>query len=185
MSEILPAILAKDIKEFKEQMASIPEEVKFVHVDVLEEDIWEDIDKDFEVHLMVKNPEAIIERWVNRGAKRIILHSLGSSTSKWRETVEVGLAVELNVPLGEVFPLLTRADFIQLMSIAEIGEQGHMFEPAIFDRIREVKEKFPQILLSVDGGINVTNYQELQKVGVERLVVGSGFKDLWKSLTKN
>ena len=184
MGEIIPAILATDVSNLKLKLADIPQEIEFVHIDVLETDIWANIDRDFEAHLMVKKPGQIINKWVKRGAKRIILHSLGSRASKLIGT-EIGLGVELDVPIEKIFPLISQIDFIHLMSIAQIGKQGHSLDERIFDRIREVKEKFPQILISVDGGINTTNYQALQNAGANRLIVGSGFQELWKSLKKN
>lgn len=183
MSEIIPAILAADIRELKDKISRLPEEIMFAHIDVLEKDVWTEIDMGFEAHLMVEGPEKIIGRWVKRGAKRIILHSLDGLAVK-PDGVEIGLGVELRVPLEAVFPSLSRVDFVHLMSIAEIGEQGHPFEPVIFDRIKEVKERFPQLPISVDGGINTANYQALTDSGADRLTVGSGFKDLWNSLTK-
>ena len=183
MSKIIPAILATSVADLKFKLTQIPNEVTFVHIDVLEEDIWTEINKDFEAHLMVDEPEKIIGKWVERGAKRIILHTLGGSTSKLGK-VEVGLGVELNTPLEDIFPLVPQVDFIHLMSIDKIGEQGHPFNPEVFDRIREVKEKFRQVPISTDGGINTSNYQALADAGVDRLVVGSGFKDLWNSLMK-
>lgn len=184
MIEVIPAILATNVGDLNSKLAKIPQEIKWVHIDVLEEDIWTEINKDFEVHLMVQEPEAILDRWVERGAKRLILHQLGSEASKLGG-VEIGLAVELHIALEEVFPLIPGVDFVHLMSIAEIGAQGHPLDEQIFDRIKRVKEKFPQVLVSIDGGINTTNYQALENSGVERLVVGSGFQELWKSLTKN
>jgi len=92
--------------------------------------------------------------------------------------------VELHVPLEEIFPLVPQINFLHLMSIAEIGAQGHSLDEKIFDRIKRVKEKFPELVISVDGGINATNYKTLADAGVERLIVGSGFQDLWKLLTK-
>ncbi|KKW14478.1 MAG: Ribulose-phosphate 3-epimerase, partial [Parcubacteria group bacterium GW2011_GWA2_50_10b] len=92
--------------------------------------------------------------------------------------------VELDKPLEDIFPFLDYVDFIHLMSIEEIGEQGHPFDERIFDRIKQVKEKFPELKISVDGGINVENYQRLQATGADRLVVGSNFRELWNSLTK-
>jgi ribulose-phosphate 3-epimerase len=184
MSEIIPAILAKSVKELQEKVSSIPEEIKIVHIDVLEDDVWININRDFEVHLMVQEPEKIIDRWIERGAKRVIVHSFGDRAFNI-DDVEMGLAVELHVPLEEVFPLVPRVDFLQLMSIKEIGEQGHLFEPVIFDRIKKVKERFPEVLISVDGGIKIANYNALEDAGVARVVVGSGFEELWKSLTKN
>lgn len=184
MSEIIPAILASSTEDFRTKVSELPDEVEFAHIDVLEEDIWADIDIDFEAHLMVREPEKIIGRWTERGAKRIIVHSLGGETAKF-VGVEIGLGVEVSIPLEETFPLIPQVDFVHLMSIDALGTQGDNFEPIIFDRIKRVKEKFPQVVLSVDGGINTRNFQALKDAGVDRLVVGSGFKDLWKSLTKD
>lgn len=183
MSEIIPAVLAQNISDLHAKISQIPDEARMVHLDILEEDIWTDIGKDLEVHLMVKEPEVILNRWIERGAKRIIIHSLGSPRTK-RPEIEIGLGVELHIQLEEIYPLVPEFSFIHLMSIAEIGVQGRPLDERIFDRIKEVKKKFPQVLVNVDGGINLTNYQALMDLGVERLIIGSGFKDVWKSLTK-
>ncbi len=183
MIEIIPAILATSVAGFRDKISKIPSEIKVIHIDVLEQDFWIDVDIDFEAHLMVKEPGKIASKWVERGAKRLILHTLGGSASKLG--VEIGLGVELHVPLENIFPLIPRVDFIHLMSIAEIGAQGHPLDDKIFDRIKKVREKFPQIPISVDGGINTLNYQALKESGADRLIVGAGFEDLWKSLMKN
>lgn len=185
MNDIIPAILAQSRSDFQEKISELPQEVRYAHIDVLEEDIWTDISIGFETHLMVESPERIIGRWMERGAKRIIVHKLNEKINKFRGRVEIGLAVELNIPIEEIFPLIPEIDFIHLMAIDALGTQGDNFEPVIFDRIKKMKEKFPQVTISVDGGINTTNYQALQSFGVDRLVVGSGFQELWKSLTKN
>ena len=185
MNEIIPAILPKDAEDLISKTANLPLEIPFIHLDVLDEDIWADINKDFEAHLMVESPEKIVGKWVERGAKRIIVHKVDDSILKCRNHAEVGLGVELDKPLEDIFPFLDYVDFIHLMSIEEIGEQGHPFDERIFDRIKQVKEKFPELKISVDGGINVENYQRLQATGADRLVVGSNFRELWNSLTKN
>src|SRR3990167_2301539 len=134
MNKIIPAILATDISDLELKVAQIPDEVKLVHIDILEKDIY--------------------------------------------------TGIEFNVPLEEMLPSIAKVDFIHLMSITQMGEQGHPFESGIFDRIKKVREKFPQVEISVDGGINTDNYQKLLDLGVNKLVVGSGFKKLWNSLTK-
>src|SRR3989344_8778016 len=177
MSEIIPAILAKSIEDLLEKIRQLPGAITFVHFDVLEEDIWAPIDKDFEVHLMVENPERIAERWVERGAKRIITHKIDDTLTKCRDRAEVGLGVEIDKPLSEFSPFLDFVDFVHLMSIKEIGHQGHPFDERIFDRIKEVKKEFPKLPISVDGGINLENYKRLQEAGADRLIVGSHFKE--------
>ena len=64
MNDIIPAILPKSEEDLKEKFFALPKEVIFIHLDILEEDIWVNFDKDFEAHLMVKEPEKIISRWV-------------------------------------------------------------------------------------------------------------------------
>jgi ribulose-phosphate 3-epimerase len=185
MSEVIPAILAKSVSDLELKLSEIPEEIDFVHIDVLDEDFWTETSLNFEAHLMVNEPGAIIEKWIERGAKRIIVHDLEALGNLVSKSFERGLGVELHIPLEEIFSIIPKVDFIHLMSIAEIGEQGHLLDEKIFDRIKKVKAKFPQVPISIDGGINTTNHQALRDAGADRLIVGSGFKDLWKSLTKN
>lgn len=181
MIEIIPALLPKSVEELEAKLLELPDDVSFVHFDVLEEDIWAPLGRDFEAHLMVRDPGAIIPIWMERGAKRIIVHSLENLPEEV-SSVELGLGVELHIPLEDIFPLLPQVEFLHLMSISEIGEQGHPFETKIFDRIKEVKSKFPDILVSVDGGVNISNWKELEAAGADRLTVGSAFKELWSSL---
>lgn len=184
MSEIIPAILPKDEEDLREKVSTLPAEIDFIHLDILEEDIWTEISRDFEVHLMVKEPEKIIAKWIERGAKRVIIHESSPEILEYRDKVEIGLEIEMQEFLEKEFEQVSSVDFIHIMSIDEIGEQGHPFDPKVFDRIREVREKFQQVKISVDGGISVENYQKLIEAGADRLIVGSHFKDLWQSLKK-
>jgi len=184
MNKIIPAILATDISDLELKVAQIPDEVKLVHIDILEKDIYTDIDIDFEAHIMTKEPDKFASLWVERGAKGVIVHKLSENILHLKNRTKLGLGIEFNVPLEEMLPSIAKVDFIHLMSITQMGEQGHPFESGIFDRIKKVREKFPQVEISVDGGINTDNYQKLLDLGVNKLVVGSGFKKLWNSLTK-
>ena len=188
MREIIPAILPKSTDDLKEKVLTLPQEITFFHFDVLEEDIWTEIDKEFEVHLMVKEPEKIIEKWVKRGAKRIIAHELTheliTELNKFEGRIEVGLEIEMQEFLDKEFEQVPLANFIHIMSIDEIGEQGHPFNPQVFDRIREVRKQFRNLEISVDGGISIENYKELFDAGANRLIVGSHFTELWNSLMK-
>lgn len=184
MNEIIPAILPVDEKDLVKKVGELPLEIPFIHFDVIEgEEIWAPMDKDFEVHLMVDNPGSIASKWVERGAKRIIVHEVDSALSSCRENAEVGIAIEVDKSLDEFAPFFDFVDFIHLMSIKEIGHQGHPFDERVFAHIKEAKEKYPHLPVSVDGGITLENYKKLQEAGADRLVVGSHFKEIWNSLT--
>ena len=184
MFDIIPAILPKSVEDLLEKINLLPAAITFFHMDVLEEDIWaSEISRDFEVHLMVEEPEKIMERWIERGAKRLSVHTAGNSLAKYREKLEIGLAVDLEKPLEEVFPFLDFVDFIHLMSTKEVGAQGRPFDPRIFDRIKEIRATDGKIPISVDGGIDENNYKQVIEAGATRLIVGHAFKALWHSLT--
>ncbi len=184
MHEIIPAILPTDAEDLVSKANSLPLEIPFIHFDVLEEDIWAPIEKSFEVHLMVEDPAKIATKWIERGAKRIIVHKVDETLTKCRDKAEVGLGVEIDKSLDEFAPFLDFVDFVHLMSIKEIGHQGHPFDNRVFDRIKEVKAKFPKLPISVDGGISLDNYKQLQEAGADRLIVGSHFREIWNSLTQ-
>jgi pentose-5-phosphate-3-epimerase len=186
MHEIIPALLPSNVEDLKEKIAALPPEIIFFHMDVLEEDIWTEANtRDFEVHLMVEDPEKIIGRWIDRGAKRVSIHSPSGKLAEYREKAEIGYAVDLDKPLEEVLPFLDFVDFAHLMSIEEIGAQGHPFDEKIFARVQSIQEKFPELPISVDGGVSLGNYEKLLEMGADRLIVGSGFNELWNSLKKN
>lgn len=173
MNEIIPAILPRTEDELVEKLQILEGVAPLIHLDVLEKDIWEEVQQDFEVHLMVESPEAVVGRWVDRGAKRIIVHELSEEVLMHQHLVEIGLGVLLDTPLEDVFQLISTVDYLHLMSISEIGAQGHPFEPIIFDRIKRIRENFPEVVIAVDGGINLENAEKLLEAGADRLVVGS------------
>lgn len=149
---------------------------------------WEELN--FEAHLMVSDPEAVYEDWIRAGAERLVFQyesfendeSLTNFLLKVGEhfgeeyahlKIETGLAINLDTPVEKVLPHVLECDFIQLMAIREIGAQGHEFCEEIFDKIEALRREYPEVLISVDGGVNKDNVSRLVEAGVERLCVGS------------
>lgn len=183
MHQIIPAVLPHNLEELEAELNSLPPEIVFFHMDVLEEDIWTNSNtRDFEVHIMAKEPAPLLKRWIERGAKRLSIHHIIPDIAQYREKAEIGFAVELDKSTDEVLPFLDFVDFVHVMSIDDIGEQGHKLDEKVFDRIKSLQKKFPELPIAVDGGVNLNNYQKLLELGADRLVVGSGFKELWNSL---
>jgi len=148
--------------------------------------LWDKID--FEVDLMVEKPENEINYWISVGAKRIIVHI--ESTDKMPEIinnfkkrfgehhdllsdVELGVALNIETPFSVVSPFLDSIDFVQFMGISKIGFQGVHFDERVIEKIDEVRQNNADLIISVDGGVNLDNAKELLEVGVNRLVVGS------------
>ena len=165
---------------------------------ILKEDdgfpFWQDMD--FEADLMIKNPElGGAEDMIKAGAKRIIIHIESSDkildfVKKLRKeygyfgeaavTVEIGIGIGVNTPNAVLDKYLkadidgrTLADFVQFMGIEKIGYQGQEFDERVLIKIKDLRKKFPQAIISVDGGVNFENAHDLVEAGVNRLVSGS------------
>jgi len=155
---------------------------------------WDSVD--FEADLMVKHPENIVDDWISAGAKRVIIHieSTPDPLSLFQKIkleygasdessygVETGVALNIETPNEEVYELLSEVDdegkqaidFVQFMGIENIGYQGEPFDERVFEKIRELRERFPDIIISVDGGVSLENASELIEAGANRLVSGS------------
>lgn len=138
---------------------------------------WEQLD--FEVDLMIDDPEHWVPRWVSAGVRRIIVHVESMKDfERIREAVpldivELGLAINTTTPLSSLEPYLDRIDFIQCMGIEKIGFQGQPFDERVFDHLRKLRSRLPQMPISVDGSVNFDTARELVDAGATRLVSGS------------
>ncbi|MDA8611463.1 hypothetical protein N9L18_01195 [Candidatus Pacebacteria bacterium] len=140
---------------------------------------WEDFD--FSIDLMVRDSYAEVPKWIAAGASRIILHwgSLkGGDIKGLIETIkEVGVEVSLaKVPHEDIFEIeefVSLVDSIQFMGIDQIGFQGEPFVESVIDDIADFHKKHPEVLISIDGGVNSETAKKFIKAGARRLVSGS------------
>lgn len=195
---IIPAIIAKDSEELKGKLAQIDGLVSWVQIDVMDgvfvpPKTWDnpaDLENistavNLEAHLMVANPENVIDKWLNSPIKRILIHYESTTHAQIKKLVEkiqksgkeVGIAFKLQTPLFVLDSLIRDSKFviraIQLMAIAEIGYYGHPFEEKVLDRIKTLREKYPDVTISVDGGVNLENAPKIIAAGADNLIVGS------------
>ena len=144
---------------------------------------WEDID--FEFDLMVADAVENFDIYTKLGPKRIIFHIeaipnieefkdfLEGIDMYIRDNIEIGVAINPSTPLERIFPLISHIDFAQCMAIARIGYQGEPFDERCISNVLALKEKFPDLIISVDGGVNLETGARLVGAGAQRLIVGS------------
>ncbi|MEI6057815.1 MAG: hypothetical protein WCQ60_02475, partial [bacterium] len=183
--EIIPAILPKDFAELEEKIELIKGVAPLVQIDIcdgkfvpqagwpykkqdnnfdaiLKEEkgmpYWEDVD--FEIDLMISDPEQEVEHWLTTGAKRIIVHfestkNMDRIIGELQGLVEIGIAIGLDTPVDDIAPFIHDIDVVQCMGIKRIGFQGEAFDERVLEKVRELKSRFPERLVSVDGGVNL------------------------------
>lgn len=145
----------------------------------------------FEVDLMVERSEEVVADWVQAGVRRVTPHLRSDSdiprilsdrraVSRDPESaayIEVGVAITPDTPLEELAPFLTeggdRIDFVQCMGIERIGYQGQEFDPRVLEQLSRLRERWPELIISVDGGVSIETVTELKEAGANRLVSGS------------
>ncbi len=198
---IIPAIIAKDFEELKGKLSHIDGLVAWAQIDVMDGVFvpsvsWnnpEDLNDlnaavNLEVHLMVSHPENSIDGWLHSPVKRILLHYestnadiLAGLLKKISDVGKVGgVVLKLETPLWVVDFLIDslkaksyKLKAVQLMAIAEIGYHGHPFEEKVLERIRTLHEKYQDVTISVDGGVNLENTRKILDAGADNLMVGS------------
>lgn len=210
MTEVIPAILAKDINDLRQKIANVVNIAHTVQIDMCdgkfvksvswpmspydeqsvslilgEEEgmpYWENID--FEFDLMVKDAIKQFDFFVRLGAKRIIFHLeaedekdlkefIDSMDPYTRENLEIGIAINTTTKTEKLTPFINSIDFVQLMGIEHIGFQGEPFDERVLKQVKELREKYSDIIISIDGSVNEDTAPKLVKAGVNRLVVGS------------
>lgn len=147
---------------------------------------WQKIN--YEVDLMVSVPDRDAFEWITAGASRIILHLeshpdiVGIISRIRREygrseesptAPEVGVAINLDTPIEQIYEFVPLTDFVQMMGIAEIGYQSQPFDERVLERLKVLRKKFPELIMSVDGAVSADTAPSLIEAGANRLVSGS------------
>ncbi|MDO8521124.1 MAG: hypothetical protein Q7S52_03340 [bacterium] len=152
---------------------------------------------DYEIDLMIAEPEKHIDEWLPLGASRLIFHieSIKNHEMFWghdifkegardiggEKVIQVGLAINPETLLSAIEPYIGRVDFVQCMGIAKIGYQSQPFDERVLEQVNKFRVKYPNLTISVDGGVSLRTASELKAAGANRLVAGSaifGAKDV-------
>lgn len=144
---------------------------------------WEDID--FELDLMVSDAVHNFDIYTKLSPKRMVFHIeavgdleefkhfLEGMDVYIRDAIQIGVAINTTTPIEQIFPLVNHVDFVQCMGIEHIGFQGQEFDERVLSQIKILKEKYPDLIIAVDGGVNFETVKELSDVGTERVIAGS------------
>lgn len=158
---------------------------------------WQNID--FEADLMIRATYESVEKWIKAGAKAVILHvesapNILEIIEQLRKiygysgdsiaNVEIGVAINIDTPNEILYKFLEKdsqgrrlADSVQFMGIRRIGYQGQEFDNEVFEKISSLRKKYPDLTISVDGGVSFDNNVELIKSGANKLISGSAIYD--------
>lgn len=131
-----------------------------------------------EVDLMVRQPLLAAASWLKAGADMLVFHTDNCTVDEFKKfvatcRVSVSIAATPDIKLADLTPYLEVADGVQLMGIAKVGSQGQPFATEVLTLMTEVKKRFPQLPITIDGSVNQATIPSLVSAGANRFICGS------------
>lgn len=135
----------------------------------------------FDTHLMIKNPEKEINKYIKYGSDIITVHYesfedkelLVKTLKKIKSKKKMaGLCIDLDTKIEVAEPFLKYIDLILIMSV-KAGKGGQAFNKSALSKIKFIRSINPEILIEVDGGIDAETGAQCVRAGADILVSGS------------
>ncbi len=191
MIDVIPSILVKTKEEFFNQLNSLEHTVNHVQLDIADgtfvpnttwgepEAIQQVEDYTFELHLMVASPLEVIAEWsTTSSVVRFIIHlesmkNISETIANAREyNQEIFVALNPKTPLSQIELIKDTIDGILFMGVVP-GFQGQKLIPNVLKKIRECREKYPDLYTELDGGVHEDTLEAITKSGVHAICPGS------------
>lgn len=86
--------------------------------------------------------------------------------------MKVGLAIKPNTPVESVYPYVHLLDQVLVMTV-EPGFGGQSFMRDMMPKVSILRQKYPDLIIEVDGGLAVDTIDEAATAGANMIVAGS------------
>ncbi len=189
--KVAPSLLAANFTDLKNEVKKI-ENADFLHLDIMDGHFVPNIsfgpaivaslrpltELTFDVHLMISHPLKYIEEFSKAGADIISFHvECDDDADEVIEKlialgVKPAIVVKPNTPIETIYKYAEKLYMVLIMTV-EPGFGGQSFMPEQLEKATKLKEKFPNVLVQVDGGIGRNNVKQCETAGVDIVVAGT------------
>ena len=194
---VAPSILSADFNNLGKEIELINRsEADYIHFDVMDgvfvpnisfgipvlKQVKEIAEKPLDVHLMIVNPDHLIEPFVDAGASIVTVHY--EACPHLHRTVQhiksfgarASVCLNPHTPVTVLEDILHDLDMVLLMSVNP-GFGGQEFIENTYKKVRQLRKMIDDIgsdcLIEVDGGVNYETGKKLLEAGANVLVAGS------------
>lgn len=138
----------------------------------------------FDVHLMTVEPESLVESFAKAGASLLTFH-VEATVHAHRLIEQIrslgvspGVSIVPSTPLSAIEELLPFVDLVLVMTVNP-GFGGQSLIPSCLEKAARLSEERQRrglsFKISLDGGVNRSNYRDCAACGADIFVMGSAF----------
>ena len=194
---LAPSLLSADAGNYAREIAEIYAfGAQYLHIDVMDAHFVPNLSFGptlvagirksspilFDVHLMIADPEAYYQAYIDCGSDSITVHVetgcdiVRIAQSCKNQGIRFGIAIKPATEVASIAQYLPMVDSLLIMSV-EPGFGGQKFMPMTYGKIRKAyamrDELQAKYLISVDGGVNAQLSMNIIDAGADILVAGS------------
>lgn len=197
MLQVAPSLLSADFAHMDKEIEWLNRsEADWLHFDVMDgsfvpnisfgfpvmASIKKEVEKPFDVHLMVVHPEQWCETLSKLGARMMTVHqeacpNLHRTVQQIHEAgMMAGVAINPGTSISVLEEVIDDIDLALVMTVNP-GFGGQKFIQSMLDKVRRLRQmidaRHAHAWIECDGGVNQETAKQLKEAGVDILVAGN------------
>ncbi len=190
---ITASILSADLGRLQEEVDSLKGIADWIQVDVMDGHFVKNLtfgapvlrciktSLPLDIHLMVSNPADRVQEFLEAGAKHITFHSEAVTDPAARKALiagikaggaTAGIALNPDTAIEEIDDVVESVDMVLVMSVVP-GFSGQSFIEHVLEKVRALRDRYPKLMIQMDGGIDAKTAPLCRKAGADNLVSAS------------
>jgi ribulose-phosphate 3-epimerase len=190
---IAPSILSCDFGRFQAEVDDIAPHCEWIQVDVMDGHFVPNLSfgapvlkclkttVPLDIHLMVSNPADRLDEFLALKVHNITFHAEPVPSTADRLAIikriraggaTAGIAINPGTALSAIEDVITNVDLVLVMSV-QPGFGGQAFKPEVLAKVRELRNRYPDLMIQMDGGVDAKTAPLCREAGANNLVAGS------------